>query len=222
MTATNDFGAPDMVRVTLRRSVIGQSPKARGTIRALGLTKINTSNVLEVRPTLLGMLRRVQHLVTVEPVNSPTTSTSSRARRYGPSDRRITGFDRDDEGIHLSFVAGLTVKQAHAAMRGAMEGKQDVEATALAWDAGAACLREYTSADDSRLSSPQARLALSRFESPRLVVGVEPPLSRVSKNVEIFVHADRDATSEAADLVREIGGDVVAGELRDRLKELEP
>ncbi len=58
------------VKVTLVRSRIGTKPKQRGTLRALGLGKIGSSNVLPDRPEIRGMLARVPHLVTVEEVNS--------------------------------------------------------------------------------------------------------------------------------------------------------
>ena len=55
------------VRVTLVRSSIGTKPKQRGTIRALGLGKIGSTNVLPDRPEIRGMLARVPHLVDVTP-----------------------------------------------------------------------------------------------------------------------------------------------------------
>jgi len=54
------------VRVTLVRSTIGTKPKQRGTVRALGLGKIGSTNVLPDRPEIRGMLARVPHLVRVE------------------------------------------------------------------------------------------------------------------------------------------------------------
>ena len=54
------------VKVTLVRSSIGTKPKQRGTLRALGLGKIGSSNVLPDRPEIRGMLARVSHLVRVE------------------------------------------------------------------------------------------------------------------------------------------------------------
>ena len=55
-----------VLRVTLVRSVIGSKPKHRGTIRALGLRRINHSVTLPDRPEIRGMLARVPHLVRVE------------------------------------------------------------------------------------------------------------------------------------------------------------
>jgi large subunit ribosomal protein L30 len=54
------------LKVTLVKSAIGSKPKTRGTIRALGLRRINSSNVLPDRPEIRGMLARVPHLVSVE------------------------------------------------------------------------------------------------------------------------------------------------------------
>jgi large subunit ribosomal protein L30 len=54
------------LKVTLVRSQIGCKPKQRGTLRALGLGKIGSSNVLPDRAEVRGMLARVPHLVRVE------------------------------------------------------------------------------------------------------------------------------------------------------------
>ena len=56
------------VRVTLRRSVIGEKPKTRATVESLGLRKINSSREHTESETLRGMLAKVQHLVEVEEV----------------------------------------------------------------------------------------------------------------------------------------------------------
>jgi large subunit ribosomal protein L30 len=58
-----------MLKVTLRKSPIGSKPKHRGTVRALGLRKLGSTNTLPDRPEIRGMLARVPHLVTVEEVN---------------------------------------------------------------------------------------------------------------------------------------------------------
>jgi large subunit ribosomal protein L30 len=56
------------LKVTLIRSRIGTKPKQRGTIRALGLGRIGSSNVLPDRPEIRGMIARVPHLITVEEI----------------------------------------------------------------------------------------------------------------------------------------------------------
>jgi large subunit ribosomal protein L30 len=52
----------------MRRSAIGAKPKQRGTLRALGLRKINQTVEHPDRPEIRGMVTRVNHLVTVEEV----------------------------------------------------------------------------------------------------------------------------------------------------------
>jgi large subunit ribosomal protein L30 len=56
------------IRVRLTRSIIRALPKQRATVRSLGLRKIGSSNVLEANPAILGMVKAVSHLVSVEEV----------------------------------------------------------------------------------------------------------------------------------------------------------
>ena len=57
------------LKVTQVKSNIGIKPKQRGTLRALGLRKINQTVELPDRPEIRGMVHTVRHLVTVEEVN---------------------------------------------------------------------------------------------------------------------------------------------------------
>jgi large subunit ribosomal protein L30 len=54
------------LRITQIRSQIGETPRHRGTLRALGLGKIGRSAEHAESPQLAGMLRKVRHLVRVE------------------------------------------------------------------------------------------------------------------------------------------------------------
>ena len=54
------------VRITQTRSVIGETPRHRGTLRALGLRKIGQTVEHDETQVLAGMLRKVRHLVRVE------------------------------------------------------------------------------------------------------------------------------------------------------------
>ena len=49
-------------------SAIGQSPRHRGTLRALGLGRIGKTREHDVTPSLEGMLRKVRHLVKIEEI----------------------------------------------------------------------------------------------------------------------------------------------------------
>ena len=54
------------LKITQIRSAIGTKPKQRGTLRALGLRRINHTVELPDRPEIRGMVDRVPHLVKVE------------------------------------------------------------------------------------------------------------------------------------------------------------
>jgi large subunit ribosomal protein L30 len=54
------------LRVTWVRSTIGHKAAARGTIRALGLHRLNQTVEVSDTPMIRGMLRRVAFLLDVE------------------------------------------------------------------------------------------------------------------------------------------------------------
>ena len=56
------------VKISLKRSLIGQGHKSRETIKSLGLKKINSSVERELDNSLEGMLNVVKHLVIIEKV----------------------------------------------------------------------------------------------------------------------------------------------------------
>ncbi|WP_010259335.1 50S ribosomal protein L30 [Treponema primitia] len=56
------------IRIRLARSVIGSLPKQRATVRSLGLRKIGSVSEQEASPVILGMVKVVSHLITVEEI----------------------------------------------------------------------------------------------------------------------------------------------------------
>lgn len=60
---------PKIVRVTLIKSPIGYPERQKGTVRALGLRRMNQTVEHVDSPTLRGMLDKVSHLVAVEEVS---------------------------------------------------------------------------------------------------------------------------------------------------------
>ncbi len=58
-----------MLKVTLVKSVIGNTPANRATVYALGIRKIGQSNTFEPNPSILGMIHKVKHLLLVEDVD---------------------------------------------------------------------------------------------------------------------------------------------------------
>jgi large subunit ribosomal protein L30 len=55
-----------IVRVTLVKSPIGYNERQKGTVRALGLRRINQTVEHVDTPVIRGMLHKVRHLVEVE------------------------------------------------------------------------------------------------------------------------------------------------------------
>ena len=56
------------IKITQIKSGIDRPERQKKTLRALGLKKMNASKEVEATPQVLGMVRKVEHLVTVEEV----------------------------------------------------------------------------------------------------------------------------------------------------------
>lgn len=56
------------IRITLVQSPIDRPERQKLTLRALGLIKTNSSKEVDATPQVLGMVRKVNHLVKVEEV----------------------------------------------------------------------------------------------------------------------------------------------------------
>lgn len=54
------------IRITLVKSPIDRPERQKKTLEALGLNKTNASKEVEATPQILGMVRKVNHLVKVE------------------------------------------------------------------------------------------------------------------------------------------------------------
>ncbi len=54
------------IKITQVKSAIDRSERQKLTLKALGLNKLNSSKEVEATPQILGMVRKVTHLVTVE------------------------------------------------------------------------------------------------------------------------------------------------------------
>ncbi len=61
------------VKITLVRSPIGRSITQKRTVQALGLRRLNHSVVQPANMQILGMVRKVPHLVSVEEVADEAT-----------------------------------------------------------------------------------------------------------------------------------------------------
>jgi len=56
------------IQITLVKSPIDRPERQKLTLEALGLNKTNSSRELEATPAILGMVRKVVHLLKVEEI----------------------------------------------------------------------------------------------------------------------------------------------------------
>jgi large subunit ribosomal protein L30 len=56
------------IKITLVKSPIDRPERQKLTLQALGLNKMNATKEVEATPQILGMVRKVEHMVTVEDV----------------------------------------------------------------------------------------------------------------------------------------------------------
>ncbi len=56
------------IKITLVKSPIDRPERQKETLKALGLNKLNATRELEATPQILGMVRKVEHLVAVEEI----------------------------------------------------------------------------------------------------------------------------------------------------------
>lgn len=53
------------IRVTQVKSTIGRPQSQKDTMRALGIRKMHQTVVIEAKPEMLGMVRKISHLVNI-------------------------------------------------------------------------------------------------------------------------------------------------------------
>ena len=61
-----------MLKVTLKKSMIGRPEKQRQVLRGMGLTKLNRTVELKDTPAIRGMVNAVSHMVDVEETGDAT------------------------------------------------------------------------------------------------------------------------------------------------------
>ena len=56
------------IRITLVKSPIDRPERQKQTLKALGLNKMNATREIEATPQILGMVRKVEHMISVQDV----------------------------------------------------------------------------------------------------------------------------------------------------------
>lgn len=57
-------------RLTLKKSLIGRGKKHQATVKGLGLKKINQTIEVDSTPEILGMIKKVSYLLSVEELSN--------------------------------------------------------------------------------------------------------------------------------------------------------
>ena len=68
------------LRITYTKSVIGYNAKQKATVQALGLRRLHQTVEHEDTSVIRGMINKVSHLVSVEPVESGKESGEEAAK----------------------------------------------------------------------------------------------------------------------------------------------
>jgi large subunit ribosomal protein L30 len=56
------------IKITQIKSIIDRSERQKRTMQALGLTKLNQSVEVEATASIIGMVRKVNHLIAIESI----------------------------------------------------------------------------------------------------------------------------------------------------------
>jgi len=56
------------IKITQIKSIIDRSERQKRTMQALGLKKMNQSVEVEASPAIIGMVRKVNHLIAIESI----------------------------------------------------------------------------------------------------------------------------------------------------------
>jgi len=56
------------IKITLIKSPIDRPERQKQTLRALGLNKMNATREVEATDQILGMVRKVEHMISVEEI----------------------------------------------------------------------------------------------------------------------------------------------------------
>jgi large subunit ribosomal protein L30 len=64
-----------LLKITLKKSVIGRLKSHRRTVQSLGLRKINHSVIHDDNPSIRGMVKKISYLLEVENIEGEETAS---------------------------------------------------------------------------------------------------------------------------------------------------
>ncbi len=69
------------LRITQVRSAIGREFDQKGTLKALGIRKLNGTVIKEDSPQIRGMIRKIRHLLVVEEIAEKETKKTEETKK---------------------------------------------------------------------------------------------------------------------------------------------
>lgn len=81
MAKTKEKSGGGMLKITLSKGLVGKLTTHRKIVEGLGLKKFGSSVIHSDSPTIRGMVRKIQHLVTVEPAEAGAKSSSKSVQK---------------------------------------------------------------------------------------------------------------------------------------------
>lgn len=70
-----------LVKVKLKKSLVGRTEKQRAIVRGLGLRRVNSEVIREKRPEILGMIKKIDFMLEVTDVVGDGADTSREVRK---------------------------------------------------------------------------------------------------------------------------------------------
>lgn len=81
------------LRITQVGSAIGRNFDQKGTLKALGIRKVNQTVIKDDTPQIRGMIRKISHLLNVEEIEEPEKKTES---KKGASENSHEGSEKGE------------------------------------------------------------------------------------------------------------------------------
>jgi large subunit ribosomal protein L30 len=69
------------LRITQIRSAIGREFDQKGTLKALGIRKLNTTVIKNDTPQIRGMIRKISHLLVVEEIDEKESPKEEKEKK---------------------------------------------------------------------------------------------------------------------------------------------
>jgi large subunit ribosomal protein L30 len=87
------------LRITQIRSAIGRRFDQKGTLKALGIQKLNATVMKEDTPQIRGMIRKIRHLLVVEEVKEKQETVKGKKSKTVGSEKKKKSQDSKEKTV---------------------------------------------------------------------------------------------------------------------------